>query len=231
MVKPRYSRLDTNDAEAEAEADAFENGMRPRRGSTQCTTDARCARHLSTWSPALEAVEYVDVEFQNAFHQPSIYRGAPNEEREKSWFDLWNFGNLNVPLDKLVLLNKSTATDWIRVPPEHGGGVSGAIEVFHQIHCLDLIRQYTYRHEYDYSKTPAFDAEPHMVRAHIDHCIETIRMYLMCVGDVTPYLMISAPSRPLGELPDFNTKHKCRNYTKLQEWMRENTIPGSSENQ
>ncbi|PLB50808.1 hypothetical protein P170DRAFT_425110 [Aspergillus steynii IBT 23096] len=147
------------------------------------------------------------------------------------WLNIYlAVGDVNIPLNKLPLLNKSTDGEWKRVAPEHGGGVYALIETFHQIHCLlsgrkDVIRQYTYRDEWDYSKTPAFDAEPHLVRAHVDHCIETIRLNLMCVGDVTPFLTISSPSRPLGELPDFNTKHKCRNFTKLQEWMRQNSIP------
>lgn len=38
------------------------------------------------------------------------------------------------------------------------------MEVFHQIHCLDFIRQYTYKDEYDYSGLPSFDGSPRLVR-------------------------------------------------------------------
>lgn len=41
-------------------------------------------------APALEAVEYVDVQFQNKFNEHSIYRGKPTPELEKAWLDLWN---------------------------------------------------------------------------------------------------------------------------------------------
>lgn len=38
------------------------------------------------------------------------------------------------------------------------------MEVFHQIHCLDFIRQYTYKDEYDYSALPSFDGSARLVR-------------------------------------------------------------------
>jgi hypothetical protein len=38
----------------------------------------------------MEAVEYVDVQFQNKFNEKSIYRGKPTPELERAWLDLWN---------------------------------------------------------------------------------------------------------------------------------------------
>jgi hypothetical protein len=32
-------------------------------------------------------------------------------------------------------------------------------------------------------------------RMHVDHCIETLRLALMCFADVTPILMLNDPSR------------------------------------
>ncbi|KAK3933544.1 hypothetical protein QBC46DRAFT_275559, partial [Diplogelasinospora grovesii] len=121
-------------------------------------------------------------------------------------------------------LNKSVEDTWRRVPPELGGGVAGLVESFHQIHCLNLVRQYTYRDEYDYSALPSFDGTPKLVRAHIDHCIEALRRFIMCVGDVTPYLIKVNPNRLSGEDPDFRTLHKCRKYDKLVDWIKENAV-------
>ncbi len=41
-------------------------------------------------APAFEAVEYVDIQFQNGFHEKSKYRGKPTPELEQAWLDLWN---------------------------------------------------------------------------------------------------------------------------------------------
>ncbi|RAK97889.1 oxidase ustYa family protein, partial [Aspergillus ibericus CBS 121593] len=175
-------------------------------------------------APALEAVEYIDVKFQNRFNEHSIYRGKPTPELEQAWLDLWNFAPINIPLEKLSALNKSTTSNWQRAKPEKGGGVIGSLEVFHQIHCLDLIRQYTYRDQYDYSKQPAFDGTEEQVRHHVDHCINSLRIFLQCTSDVTPYLVLKDPKRPLGIDPDFNTQHKCRDYGKIVTWAREHEL-------
>ena len=46
-------------------------------------------------------------------------------------------GAFNVPLEKLTALNKSSLDgDFRVVSSEHGGGVAGLLEGFHQIHCL-----------------------------------------------------------------------------------------------
>ena len=108
-------------------------------------------------APMMEAVEYGKVQFENAFHQKSQYRGSPTPELEQAWLDLWNcmlhkpasykfransilsedtVGAINVPFNKLSELNKSQEVSWKRVSPKNGGGVSALIEVFHQIHCL-----------------------------------------------------------------------------------------------
>jgi hypothetical protein len=74
---------------------------------TREPTEAQCAAKLSVWcmsvlrycpfqpltffiAPALEVIDYVDVQFQNSFNEKSIYRGKPTPELEKAWLDLWN---------------------------------------------------------------------------------------------------------------------------------------------
>ena len=90
----------------------------------------------------MDAVEYEKVQFENAFHQKSRYRGSPTHIPACYKFQVGprlsedTVGAINVPYDKLSELNKSEEVSWKRVSPEHGGGVSALIEVFHQIHCL-----------------------------------------------------------------------------------------------
>lgn len=56
-------------------------------------------------------------------------------------------------------------------------------------------------------------------RMHVDHCLESIRLSLMCYADVTPVLAENAPHRPTGLQLDFNVHHKCRNYDKMLEYV------------
>jgi hypothetical protein len=49
---------------------------------------AQAATLNSPLAPALEAIEYVNMDFIAEFNSTNIYRGPPTPEREKAWFDL-----------------------------------------------------------------------------------------------------------------------------------------------
>jgi hypothetical protein len=55
-------------------------------------------------------------------------------------------------------------------------------------------------------------------RIHVDHCIEGLRLLLMCNADVTPILLVYDDSSPLGVRPEFGTHHRCRNFDNIQQW-------------
>jgi hypothetical protein len=57
----------------------------------------------------------------------------------------------------------------------------------------------------------------------IDHCIELIRIDMMCQADVTPYFIVEAS---LGDAPDdlnidFSVFKKCRDFGKIKDWMKD----------
>ena len=70
-------------------------------------------------------------------------------------------GTVDVPLEKLPSLNKSKDHSWFF---SESGGVLAGLEVFHSLHCLDMVRQYTYRNEYDYSDNPTFQDDDEFLR-------------------------------------------------------------------
>ncbi|KAF4887132.1 Cyclochlorotine biosynthesis protein O [Colletotrichum fructicola] len=201
--------------------------------------DLQCARQLSPYSPYIDSgdMEFVEYTEQNHLMQPSPYRGKPTREVEEAWIRLWRVPPIRFPEDKLAALNKAPPEKYERVPKELGGGVKGFLNVFHQLHCLvikalfvtseqaradnvlqNLVRQYTYRNDYDYSNVTAFRAPEELVRGHIDHCIETIRKSLMCTADVTPVVFEKDPSRASGSKSDFNLWRKCRDFDRIQDW-------------
>lgn len=59
-----------------------------------------------------------------------------------------------------------------------------------------------------------------------DHCIETIRINLMCQGDIGVFTFREYPdlvdSGIEGDWPDFETLHVCRNFEDLRTWTNEN---------
>ncbi|TDZ21041.1 Cyclochlorotine biosynthesis protein O [Colletotrichum orbiculare MAFF 240422] len=187
-------------------------------------TEAECHRLLSPYSPALEAVELVDMTFEGDFEQPSPWRGPPSPERDAAWEYLTHDGGVNVPLENLHLLNKSTDVDWEKSDPTFGGGAVGLLEVFHQLHCLNTLRKWTYIEWYQDELPPEFDGPEYLQRLHIDHCIEMLRLSLMCTADVTPVLAWKDPEAPLGKRADFSTFHRCRNFDKIKSWMSDHRV-------
>ncbi|KAI9726999.1 MAG: hypothetical protein M1834_008581 [Cirrosporium novae-zelandiae] len=201
-------------------------------GTIQKPTDAECIERTSIYSPLLEAIKYEDRDYENYFSHPSIYRGPPTAEREAAWWNLTHFGGISIPEEKLHLLNRSTETMNIkRVPPEAGGGYLALVE--------NLIRQYTWYLSSSYNKTTTSSPQNPPIpvpipgsflassevgnRMHVDHCIETLRLTLMCQADVTPFLVYLDPEAPMGERVDFNTHHRCRDWGRVVEWMGVNT--------
>lgn len=140
---------------------------------------------------------------------------------------------IHFPESKLPLLNKTPPSAYVHVSPKYlssssnpgGDGdsseeeVLGFLDVFHQLHCLNLVRQYTYRDAYDYSNVTAFRAPEEVVRGHIDHCIETIRKAIMCTADVTPVVFLKDESRKGGSKSDFNIRKKCKDFERIKEWV------------
>lgn len=121
-----------------------------------------------------------------------------------------------------------------------GDGYYAGIEAFHQLHCLvclriviftliltnttqNMIRQYTWGTYYERHGLP----QPSSLRAgvvgnrmHVDHCIETLRLTLMCHGDTTPILREVDANAPIGDSRKwFSNVHKCVDFEVLRTQM------------
>ena len=85
-----------------------------------------------------------------------------------------------------------------------------------------MLREYIYRDAYlptlDYLPEN-FDRSEDEQKKHLGHCIEILRLSVMCAGDVTPILSEVAPEEKGGYRPDFNTMHKCRDFEGIREWV------------
>ena len=56
---------------------------------------------------------------------------------------------------------------------------------------------------------------------HVDHCIETVRIALMCHGDITPVGFVRLDdTAPMGGRADFSPLRKCVKFEALIDYMK-----------
>ncbi|KAI1653718.1 hypothetical protein F4813DRAFT_393483 [Daldinia decipiens] len=190
-------------------------------------SEVQCAAKTSYYSPLLEedsgAIEYETRRFQGALEHHSIYKGAPNKELDAAWEELTHMNNSGVSGEVIDRIGKSRVA--VKYPESQGGQYDVGIEVFHHMHCLNIIRQYTYKEYYFRAENRPLsftDSEP-IIRAHLDHCIEMLREALLCHGDVG--IITYNWVHPWGIYPDFSTQHKCRRLDKIVAWADKHALP------
>jgi len=179
----------------------------------------------SSYSPLLEAVELIDYQFEAELGAQNVYKGHPRPELDVAWERVGKIHPISMPDKYRAALNKTHSG--ISYPEEAGGGIMVEIEVFHQLHCLNYLRKIIYS---DYYSRPehlprTFEVGDKLLFNHVDHCVDYLRQFIMCAGDVTPVTSNWVQTHHSPH-PDFNTLHKCRNFDKLLEWVEEHDQGG-----
>ncbi|KAK1982134.1 hypothetical protein LZ30DRAFT_591290 [Colletotrichum cereale] len=198
-------------------------------------SDRYCAGQLGVWSPLLESVEYEERNWESN-HEKKIlgFTGPPTAEMEAKWRGIVEVPGVTIPPERITSLNRSINDGFMPISPSDPSlGYIAGVEVFHHLHCLNVLRQYIWRDSYPNDLIPSllkFNSLA-VAQKHADHCIDTLRQALMCTGDITPYLVYkketpySTSDVPVRE--DFQAFHKCRNLSKLLKWVTENGVAPS----
>lgn len=61
----------------------------------------------------------------------------------------------------------------------------------------------------------------------VDHCIETLRLNLMCQSDIGIFTFRTYPEYGYESddyWPDFSTMHTCRNFEDIRKWAIQKTV-------
>lgn len=115
-----------------------------------------------------------------------------------------------------------------KFPPESGLGDDaylGQIDMFHQLHCLGLLRKQAWK---EYDRNATLNRKPYspMHWIHVSHCTDILLKNIMCSGslDIVAYSWMETQPRPY---PDFDVSHKCRSFEDIVEWQEKHTVPWS----
>jgi len=93
------------------------------------------------------------------------------------------------------------------------------ISVFHQIHCLAMLR-----HALHSFQDGDMQSSQRTSPAHLDHCLSYIRQALMCGGDTTfewPRRIIHEANRVTGKVDGYGITHQCRDWDAIREFAIE----------
>ncbi|RFU33618.1 hypothetical protein B7463_g2726, partial [Scytalidium lignicola] len=176
---------------------------------------------FSAYSPAAPAVQYESVKFNATMGQRSPYVGY-GREVDSAWHAIYHdvgdqmisevqLQTLGMPKTSLKVTNPKTGIEGYRV----------GMEVFHQLHCVNLLRQVAYKDHYETMSD--ITASPEELQMHTDHCLEILRLNIQCNADIGLYTFETLPDDPLPR-PQLNTQHTCRNFDAIKEWAMEHSV-------
>lgn len=137
-----------------------------------------------------------------------------------------------IPPDRVNLLNRSIEQGFVRGGPAGQEGYIAGVEVFHHLHCLNVLRQALWVADYPPHLVPSLFRynSPAVARKHADHCISTLHQALTCNADLTPYLLYDSTGKGAGVArEDFQATHKCKKFEPLVDWITENGVIISAE--
>ncbi|KAI1456424.1 hypothetical protein F4805DRAFT_432819 [Annulohypoxylon moriforme] len=195
--------------------------------------DEKCMRHSSTYSTVMEEIpnELHEVRFNGTLGKNSEFTGHwgdPNEAMDRAW-NKWGFVKYaSFSREEFEAMGMDLEGSARFTEEYGGGGYIGFLEISHQMHCLNVIRQSLHR---DYYERPEniiwadwLNDNPVTIKVHINHCFEMFRQLIMCNGDVgvIPHHWVKDIQDPYA---DFNRVHKCRNLDSIDEWISKHEVP------
>ncbi|OTB06921.1 hypothetical protein M426DRAFT_318631 [Hypoxylon sp. CI-4A] len=185
-------------------------------------TDLEYTQKYSAWSPAASAVKY---ETQH-FDLPPVVEGqyiGKGDDVDAAWDAISAIGDTMISREEMIKLGLDPGSSLAITDPDGNPGYRVAVEVFHQLHCLNLMRQNVYK---DYYSPLGGDtsAPKHDLQGHLDHCIDALRQFVMCQSDIGVF-SFNFPFNDGDPWPNYSTPHTCRNFNSIKQWAIDHTVP------
>ncbi|KAJ9134414.1 Tat pathway signal sequence [Pleurostoma richardsiae] len=188
-------------------------------------SDLTVTRQFSSYSPVAPVVEYNTVRYNLTplVEGPFVGFGPKVDE---AWDSISEMGDQMISEEELDRLGLPRNSLKIKHPKTGVEGYRAAVEVFHQLHCLNLLRMRIHK-DYYINIYSDIQEEEEGLQAHVDHCIETLRINLMCTSDIGIFTFREYPEYGYEEgdfWPDFSTLHTCRNFDGIHKWAVDNVV-------
>ncbi|KAE8444189.1 hypothetical protein EG329_000786 [Mollisiaceae sp. DMI_Dod_QoI] len=178
---------------------------------------------FSAYSPAAKAVEYQRVKFNATMGEGSPYVGK-GPEVDEAWHAIsYDIGDQVITDQELDIIGMPKTHLRAKHPKTGVEGYRVGLEVFHQLHCINLLRQVTYKDYYVELGNGNFASGDEELQMHTDHCLEILRMNVQCNADVGVFTFYLLEGDPL-PWPELNSWHQCRNFNAVRDWALDNSV-------
>ncbi|PQE14164.1 Tat pathway signal sequence protein [Rutstroemia sp. NJR-2017a BVV2] len=140
----------------------------------------------------------------------SVFASAPSDKASfKAWMDLVYPTLIRLTYDEMLLAQESPEES-VEVK---GGGYMGSLGVYHELHCLRRLKLHIYK----------TDVPPAYELYHLNHCIEVIRLSLMCAGNTALYTFewVGNETKPRTKT---NSQRVCVDFAAIEAWSKEREI-------
>ncbi|MCJ1409484.1 hypothetical protein MMC19_003565 [Ptychographa xylographoides] len=181
------------------------------------------------YTPAREGVSY-EIVTTNVNGNPyeGQFIGNPGTGVDDAWRNLLRATNLRVSHDELEQLNRTSLA-----LADGSGDHWASMEVYHHLHCLSgfwtfqkAIRHYIAIDHYpEDTMKEMFIVEPGQVYPeHIEHCIEALRLYLICQPDISMWTYEWHDDHKFTPWANHEVAHECVNWDQLEDWAYRNSF-------
>ncbi|KAG5915915.1 hypothetical protein E4U42_007877 [Claviceps africana] len=102
------------------------------------------------------------------------------------------------------------------IPGDDGYYIT-SLDVFHQLHCLNLVRQAVY------DRVDWTNRDEYLAIDHLDHCIDSLRQSLQCNADITPITWIWSDQRNRA-LKEARMIHTSLDFEAIRDWGEEHEM-------
>ncbi|MCJ1358909.1 MAG: hypothetical protein MMC33_008909 [Icmadophila ericetorum] len=165
------------------------------------------------YSPAREVVRYEKKYINNDVNATNPYKGPPRPELDDAWHDLFIYNNIRLTAEELKKMNRTS----IQLA-DGSGDYLAAVDVYHHLHCVKMIRQYLHPEYYNMPESLMVDKAE-----HVDHCLDALRQELMCRAEVTFTTYEWLPDLPI-PWAQLSYDHACVNFDAIHAWAATRAI-------
>ncbi|PMD16627.1 hypothetical protein NA56DRAFT_305974 [Hyaloscypha hepaticicola] len=171
-----------------------------------------CAPQSLVYTPARESLEYVRMEMDTAGDHHNKYMGA-TDTADEVWTELLSRNNIRLSDEDLRAINQTSVS-------LGSGGYLGMLAVYHELHCVKMIR-WAFNHaryKSHWSPQDLIDLPD-----HVEHCLDIVRQSIQCRADST---IITYWWTEKSRVPETNFygHHECINWDKFEAWADQHSV-------